>query len=91
MGSLNGSGPPFILFEQTICERMKISITELLNIPPVLPLCLAKAEVALGGTTFKWSMGIFAWCNVSYATSWSDEGRLDAPQRKPPTQAWQHT
>ena len=53
----------FILIEQTICERMKISITELLNIPSVLPPCLAKAEVVLGGTISKLSMGIFVWCN----------------------------
>ena len=60
LGSLNGSGPPcFILIEQTICERMKIPIKELSNIPSVLPPCLTKAEVVLGGTISKLSMGIF--------------------------------
>ena len=57
----------------------------------VLPPCLAMAEVVLGGTISKFSMGIFVWCNVSFATSWSEEARLDAPRRKPPTLAWQHT
>ena len=70
---------------------MKISITEFLDVLSFLPQCLAKAEVVRGGTISKLSMGIFAWCSVSFATSWTDEGRLDAPQRKPPTQAWQLT
>ena len=49
------------------------------KVPTVLPACLAMAEVVLGGTTSKFSMGIFVWCNVSFATSWSEESRLDAP------------
>ena len=34
----------FILIEQTICGRIKISITEFLDVPSFLPQCLAKAE-----------------------------------------------
>ena len=63
----------FILIEQTICERMKISITEFSDVLSFLPQCLAKAEVVRGGTISKLSMGIFVWCNVSFATSWSKE------------------
>ena len=68
---------------------MKISITEFSDVLSFLPQCLAKVEVARGGTISKLSMGIFVWCNVSIATSWSEEARLDAPHRKPPTLAWQ--
>ena len=50
----------FILIEQTICERMKISITEFSDVLSFLPQCLAKAEVVRGGTISKLSMGIEA-------------------------------